>query len=224
MGNTRCLAALAAAECVLLSGCAGDGTKTLEDHPRVQGVVESLAADSLTLKVEPGEEALQSSDRIVVFLDKLNGEDTPELAVGDRIAVYYDGQIAESYPAQIHQVYGIVRLDTTQEEVEASVAAFTQITPQQAKAYMEQMPQAIVLDVREEYEYEAGHIPGAVLFPLGTIERGSAAQVIPEQDTMVLVYCRSGSRSKMAANRLVQLGYTQVYEFGGILDWPYEVE
>ena len=82
----------------------------------------------------------------------------------------------------------------------------------------------LVLDVREQSEYDAGHIPDAVLLPVGEIDKESAASVIPEKDTTVLVYCRSGNRSKTAAGKLAELGYTEIYEFGGINTWPYEVE
>ena len=89
---------------------------------------------------------------------------------------------------------------------------------------MDQAPDAVVLDVREAEEYASGHIPGAVLLPVGTISEETDAQAIPTRDATVLVYCRSGNRSQTASAALAQLGYTQVYEFGGIQDWPYEVE
>ena len=75
-----------------------------------------------------------------------------------------------------------------------------------------------------EQEDDSGHIPGAVLLPVNSIDETRAAQVIPTKDTTVLVYCRSGNRSRTASARLAGLGYTQVYEFGGIRDWPYETE
>lgn len=99
-----------------------------------------------------------------------------------------------------------------------------QITAQEAKSRMDVGAGAVVLDVREQEEYDQGHIPGAVLLPSGAIDQASAAAVIPEPDTVVLVYCRSGNRSKAAARELAELGYTQVYDFGGIQDWPYEIE
>lgn len=102
-------------------------------------------------------------------------------------------------------------------------ATYQQITAAEAKEMMEEIPNAVILDVREQEEYDANHIPCAVLLPLGTIDEESAAEVIPEKDTVVLVYCRSGNRSKTASEALVELGYTRVYEFGGILDWPYEL-
>ena len=103
-------------------------------------------------------------------------------------------------------------------------ASYQQITAEEAKSMMEEQADAVVLDVREQDEYDGGHIPGAVLLPVGTINEDTAAAVIPEKDTAVLVYCRSGNRSKTASQALADLGYTQIYEFGGIRDWPYEVE
>ena len=84
--------------------------------------------------------------------------------------------------------------------------------------------EVFVLDVREQSEFDAGHIPEAVLLPVGTITEATAAAVIPEKDSVVLVYCRSGNRSKTASQALVDLGYTNVFEFGGINTWSYEVE
>lgn len=100
---------------------------------------------------------------------------------------------------------------------------YQQITQEEAKEIMDTQV-ALVLDVREQSEYDESHIPDAVLFPVGTISEVSAAEVIPEKDTLVLVYCRSGNRSKKAAQALADLGYTNICEFGGIIDWPYEVE
>lgn len=106
---------------------------------------------------------------------------------------------------------------------ETSVITFKQITQEEAKSMMESMD-VVILDVREQYEFDDGHILDAVLLPVGTISAETAAEVIPTTDSVVLVYCRSGNRSKTASQQLVELGYTQVYEFGGINTWPYEVE
>ena len=100
---------------------------------------------------------------------------------------------------------------------------YQQITQEEAKEMMDTQ-EVIVLDVREQDEFDAGHITGAVLLPVGTITKDTAAAVIPELDSVVLVYCRSGNRSKTASKALADLGYTDVYEFGGINTWPYEVE
>jgi rhodanese-related sulfurtransferase len=99
---------------------------------------------------------------------------------------------------------------------------YQQIKQEEAKNMMD-MQEVIILDVREQDEFDAGHIPGAVLLPVGTIAKDTAAAVIPELDSVVLVYCRSGNRSKTASEAIAALGYTKVYEFGGINTWPYEV-
>ena len=103
-------------------------------------------------------------------------------------------------------------------------AQYQQISASEAKDMMDSQTDCLILDVREENEYNTGHIPGAVLFPVGTIDQSTAQQLIPDQDTVLLVYCRSGNRSKTAASTLADLGYTQVYEFGGITDWPYDID
>ena len=113
--------------------------------------------------------------------------------------------------------------DSREEDAE-NIVSYQQITAEEAKSMMVEQPDAVILDVREQDEYDAGHIPGAVLLPVGTINEETAASAIPEKDAVVLVYCRSGNRSKTASQALADLGYTQIYEFGGIKDWPYEVE
>ena len=99
----------------------------------------------------------------------------------------------------------------------------TKYYQEEAKEMMDTQ-EVIILDVREQDEYDNGHIPGAVLLPVGSIDEDTAAEVIPEKDSAVLVYCRSGNRSKTASSALAELGYTNIYEFGGINTWPYETE
>ena len=101
---------------------------------------------------------------------------------------------------------------------------YKQISQEEAKKMMDQYADAVILDVREAEEFAAGHIKGAVLLSVGSITEESAAEVIGEKDTMVLVYCRSGNRSKTASAKLAALGYSNIYEFGGINTWPYEIE
>lgn len=105
----------------------------------------------------------------------------------------------------------------------SSDAAYQQISQEEAKEMMDSQ-EVIILDVREQDEYDGGHIPGAVLLPVGSIDEDTAAAAIPEKDVVILVYCRSGRRSKTASSALAELGYTNVYEFGGINTWPYETE
>lgn len=106
---------------------------------------------------------------------------------------------------------------------EPASGEYTQISQEQAKEMMDK-EEVIILDVREQDEYDGGHIKGAVLLPVGSINEDTAKKVIPEKDSIVLVYCRSGNRSKTASQALADLGYTKVYEFGGIITWQYEIE
>ena len=101
-------------------------------------------------------------------------------------------------------------------------AMYEQITPEEAKKIIDSGEEHIILDTREQDEYDEGHIPNAILIPYTEIEN-KAEEMLPDKDAQILVYCRSGRRSKIAAESLSKLGYTNVKEFGGIIDWPYEV-
>ena len=100
---------------------------------------------------------------------------------------------------------------------------YQMITPQEAKEIMDTRTGYVILDVRTQSEYDEKHIPGAILIPNTEIE-GRAEAELPDKDQLILVYCRSGNRSKQAAQILVELGYTNIVEFGGINAWPYETE
>ena len=102
-------------------------------------------------------------------------------------------------------------------------AVYVNITAEEAKQIMDSEEGYIILDVRTQEEYDEGHIPGAIVISHEEIEE-KAEQVLTDKEQLILVYCRSGRRSKLAAEALVELGYTNIKEFGGIIDWPYEVE
>ena len=102
-------------------------------------------------------------------------------------------------------------------------AMYEQITAEEAKKIMDSGEEHILLDTREQDEFDEGHIPGAILIPYTEIEN-KAEEMLPDKDKLILVYCRSGRRSKIAAESLAKLGYTNVKEFGGIIDWSYEIE
>ena len=102
-------------------------------------------------------------------------------------------------------------------------AVYVSITAEEAKQIMDSEEGYIILDVRTQEEYDQGHIPGAIVIPHEEIPE-KAVDVLTDKDQLILVYCRSGRRSKIAAEALVELGYTNIKEFGGIIDWPYEVE
>ena len=81
---------------------------------------------------------------------------------------------------------------------------------------------ALLIDVREAAEFGAGHIPGAVNLPLGSLTELAAAE-LPDKDALIYLYCRSGARSQTGALQLVRLGYTNLYDLGGIINWPYDI-
>ena len=110
-----------------------------------------------------------------------------------------------------------------QDKENVQEAVYVNITAQQAKEIMDSQEGYIILDTRTQEEFDESHIPGAVLIPHDEIME-KAGGVLTDKEQLILVYCRSGRRSKLAAKDLVKLGYTNIKEFGGIIDWPYEVE
>jgi len=106
-------------------------------------------------------------------------------------------------------------------DVPAAKAEYRRISQDEAKRMMGLKDGHIIVDVRRGEEYAEGHIPGAVLIPNESIGSAKPA-LLPDYNQIILVYCRSGRRSKQAAEKLVAMGYTRVYDFGGILDWTGE--
>jgi len=104
----------------------------------------------------------------------------------------------------------------------SGIGTYRQVTMQEAISMMQQEITCIILDVRTPEEYAAGHIPGAVLLPNETIGAQPPA-LLPDKNQLILIYCRSGNRSKQAAEKLARLGYTNIVEFGGINDWPGDI-
>lgn len=101
-----------------------------------------------------------------------------------------------------------------------SESSYHKISAQEAKEMM-QSQDVIIVDVRTQAEYNEGYIENAILIPNESISE--APRELPDKDAIILVYCRSGKRSKEASDKLVSLGYTNIYDFGGIIDWPYEI-
>ena len=102
-------------------------------------------------------------------------------------------------------------------------SSYQQVDAETAKELMDTEDDYVILDVRTQAEYDESHIPGAILIPHDTVAT-AAEDALPDKGQLILVYCRSGNRSKQASQALVDLGYTNVVEFGGINSWPYEVE
>lgn len=101
-------------------------------------------------------------------------------------------------------------------------STYEQITAEQAKTIMDTEKGYVIIDARTEEEFAEGHIENAILIPEYEIAN-RAEKELPDKDALILVYCRSGRRSKIASEELVKLGFTNVKEFGGIIDWPYEI-
>ncbi|MEL7605957.1 MAG: rhodanese-like domain-containing protein [Sedimentibacter saalensis] len=110
---------------------------------------------------------------------------------------------------------------STEEESVNEKIQYIKISPKDAKEIMDN-EESIVLDVRTKDEYDQGHIEGAVLLSVDEIS-SKAEEVLKDKKAKILVYCRSGNRSATAAKTLIKMGYENVLDFGGIIDWPYEI-
>ena len=108
--------------------------------------------------------------------------------------------------------------DETTENTTTAAITYEQISQDEAKRIMDTEEDFVIIDARTQSEFDEGHIEGAILIPEYEITE-RAEKEIPEKDTLILVYCRSGRRSKIASEALASLGYTNVKEFGGIIDW-----
>lgn len=106
-------------------------------------------------------------------------------------------------------------------QTDVTADGYRQMTAQEAVSLMESESGYIILDVRRQDEYDGGHIPGAVCVPNESIGEGDIPE-LPDKQQLILVYCRSGRRSKEAAQKLADMGYTNIVEFGGIIDWTGE--
>lgn len=126
-----------------------------------------------------------------------------------------EATLSESAPASSSQAL-------SQSSSQSEKITYEQITQEQAKELLDSEEDYVLLDVRTQLEYEEGHMPGAVLLPDYEVSE-KAEELLPDKDQLILVYCRSGNRSKSASRALAELGYTNVKEFGGIQDWPYEI-
>ena len=105
---------------------------------------------------------------------------------------------------------------------QTSSAEYKKISAEEAKTRIDSEDEVIILDVRTEGEFNTGHIPGAILIPNETIA-DKMPDLLPDLNAEILIYCRSGNRSAQAARKLIQIGYTNVYDFGGINSWSYDI-
>jgi rhodanese-related sulfurtransferase len=137
------------------------------------------------------------------------------LETGQTVKITILPEIRESYPVQVSAVkFELIS--------EAKMAEYKKITAEDAKKIIDSGEQFVILDVRIKEEYDEGHIKNAVLMPYDEAD-SLAESLIPDKNAKLLVYCRTGRRSKLASEVLLEMGYTDVSDFGGINDWPYEI-
>ena len=130
-----------------------------------------------------------------------------------------DGMMKHILPIILIMVFALIGCSSVKQEQNA--AAYKQISQEEAKEMMGRDDGHVIVDVRRQDEYDAGHIPGAILIPNESIGCDSP-EALPDYDQIILVYCRSGNRSRQAAEKLAAMGYTNIYEFGGINTWTGE--
>lgn len=204
---------------LIFLGLAGCNTRSMnhiiKNEPSITGIVTEVHDKYIQIYIE--NEGYPSGADCDVSLDVENedGSYSP-IQVGDEVVVYYDGSIAESDPMQIHTVYAITLQTPAVRE-----GSYKQISMEEAVAMMEEETDYIILDVRTPEEFAEKHIVNAINIPNETIADDPIPE-LPREDQLILVYCRSGNRSKQAAEKLAALGYRNVYEFGGIKDWTGE--
>lgn len=189
----------------LVSGC---GNNDIENNLIFNATVESVQDNSILVTTTED----VGFDIASVGFDE-NLEIPFDLAEGQVIEIEALPEIRESHPVQITAV----KISLLEEPKKNN---YIKITPQEAQEMMTR--DAIILDVRTQTEFDEGHIPNAVLLPDTEIKQ-RAKEVLPDKEQTILVYCRSGRRSALAAQELADMGYTNVYDFGGILDWTGDV-
>jgi rhodanese-related sulfurtransferase len=136
--------------------------------------------------------------------------------VGQKVKVEILPEIRESYPVQVTGV----NIELVNDDMN-NKAEYKKISSEEAKAIIDS-EDVVVLDVRTQDEYNSGHIEKAVLLPVTELDK-RVFDVLTNKNEKILVYCRSGNRSATASKLLIEMGYTKVYDFGGIIDWPYEI-
>lgn len=180
-------------------------------------LVEQVGEQSILVSVLEGAEFDKASVGISEST-KFIGTALAQIKQQDHLRITILPEIAESYPVQVKAVE-IAAIEQDQERVKA---VYQKIDSKAAKEMLG-TEDVIILDVRTPEEYKEGHIPDAVLLPDYDLSQ-KAGEQLPDKTAKILVYCRSGRRSASAAKELIELGYTAVYDFGGIIDWSYEVE
>ena len=182
----------------VLTGC------TNEQNITFTAQIESLSGNSIVVTTEDD----VGFDKASVSISTLKAE---EMSVGDQVEITIKPEIRESYPVQVTAV-----------SIEVLKGKYHKITAEEAKKIIDKEEYGTILDVRTVEEYNEGHIQNALLLPSNELA-DKAETTLLDKEQVILVYCRSGRRSEAAAKQLIEMGYTNVYDFGGIIDWPYEI-
>lgn len=183
----------------VLTGCTKESTMVFEAK------IESLSEKSMIVNTEDSVGFDKAS--VGLGMAKIEGE----LAEGKKVKITIKPEMRESYPVQVTAI-----------KIEVVEGNYQKISAEEVKEMMKEDKDYVILDVRTLNEYNEGHIEGAVLLPDYEI-RNQAEIVLDNKENVILVYCRSGKRSEAAAKELIEMGYTHVYDLGGIMDWPYEI-
>lgn len=177
-------------------------------------IEENIVLTALIVDINDNSLSVTTSDEGVDFteasVDITNVKDIAfNLIIGQTVELSILPEIMESYPVQVTAV-----------SLGLQQAIYTKISPEEAKEIMSD--EVVILDVRTESEYNDGHIEGSVLIPDTDIKE-LAPEILTDTNATILVYCRSGARSKVASELLIEMGYQNIMDFGGIIDWPYDI-
>ena len=199
-----------------MAGCNNKSMNNIiENKPSVAGTITEIHDTYIQIYIKNDGYPNGADCNVSLDVENKDGIYSP-ICVGDKVEVYYDGFIAESSPMQINTVHAITLQTPAERE-----GTYKQISMDEAVTMMEEQTDYIILDVRTPQEFAEKHIPNAINVPNESIGDKTIPE-LPREDQLILVYCRSGNRSKQASEKLVALGYTNVYEFGGINDWTGE--
>ena len=192
-----------------------------EEQYEFIGTIIDIYNNSILVEPEEGANERKSSDKISMAINRQTNGINDFYVVGNKVRITYNGVIMESYPAQISatkvELVGGVALSKDNIKGEIKNVSMDEIVK-----IMNENQNYIILDVRTFEEYNYGHIPNAICIPNETINE-DVINKLPNKEQLILIYCRSGNRSKQAANKLQELGYTNLIEFGGIIDWKGEI-
>ena len=196
--------------------------KELEEE-QFEFIATIIGAYDSAILVEPeeGTNERKSSDKISMVIERPTDGTNDFYVVGNKVKITYTGVIMESYPAQISATkVELVGGDTlSKDNIKGEIK---NVSMDEIVNIMSENQNYIILDVRTFEEYNDGHIPNAICIPNETINE-DVINKLPNKEQLILIYCRSGNRSKQAANKLKNLGYTNLIEFGGIIDWKGEI-